>query len=222
MVSKISPFPLTINRERLHDLDDKEVSIAIGLRISACRRAKKITQKQLSMRSGYSTSQISQLESGLITPQIFVLLKLSKALDCDPAYLMLMNNSEEDEFISCSFDSYHEFQCNVFKISRKFCEENNISTEHSMVIRVDQKKDFTKKFSHNSYCIVDCSIFDLRRYIHETVFIKIDREVYIVDALKTPEGIEITSGMDRQTTIIKSRSEIDFVGRIKANFNLIF
>lgn len=61
---------------------------AFGEKLLAERKAKRLTQVELSQRSGVSQSHISQLEAGNLEPRLTTILALSAGLDIESAALM--------------------------------------------------------------------------------------------------------------------------------------
>lgn len=61
---------------------------AFAVILSGRRRRKRWTQIELAARSGIDNSYISQLEKGMKTPTLDVMLRLSKALGIVPERLM--------------------------------------------------------------------------------------------------------------------------------------
>ncbi|MDD2957721.1 MAG: helix-turn-helix transcriptional regulator [Lachnospiraceae bacterium] len=61
---------------------------SIGKRLSKARKAKKITQEQLSELTGMSVSEISRIETGRNSTTIDTLLKFCEELDVGLDYLL--------------------------------------------------------------------------------------------------------------------------------------
>ncbi len=68
--------------------DISHVRRAFAVVLSGRRLRKRWTQVELGARSGLDNSYISQLEKGLKTPTLDVMLRLSKALGIAPERLM--------------------------------------------------------------------------------------------------------------------------------------
>jgi transcriptional regulator with XRE-family HTH domain len=66
----------------------KKKSQSIGKRLLKLRREKKLTLKHVANETGLSTSYISQVEKGELTPPVSVLLQLSRALEIDSSVLL--------------------------------------------------------------------------------------------------------------------------------------
>jgi len=63
-------------------------SVIFGKIIAGLRQAAQISQEELADRAGIHRTYVSQMERGLKSPTIVVLLKLSKALDTTPSKVM--------------------------------------------------------------------------------------------------------------------------------------
>jgi transcriptional regulator with XRE-family HTH domain len=61
---------------------------AIGDRLLAARLVKKLTQRQLGEAIGLSEQVVNKYESGDVKPSIGAFVRLCKALDCRPDYLL--------------------------------------------------------------------------------------------------------------------------------------
>jgi transcriptional regulator with XRE-family HTH domain len=61
----------------------------IGTRLRTLRRARAMTQQQLSERSGVAVSTIVDIERGRAEPQIRTIRRLAEALDVSPERLVL-------------------------------------------------------------------------------------------------------------------------------------
>jgi transcriptional regulator with XRE-family HTH domain len=60
----------------------------IGRNLAACRAAVGMTQEQLSLESGLTTTQISRIEKGRANPLAETLVRLAKALGVPVAALV--------------------------------------------------------------------------------------------------------------------------------------
>ncbi len=56
--------------------------------IKYLREVNKLTQQELSARSGLAISTIRSIEGGAYLPRVDTVLKLAKAFDIDPAFLI--------------------------------------------------------------------------------------------------------------------------------------
>jgi transcriptional regulator with XRE-family HTH domain/ribosomal protein L37E len=70
----------------------------IGLRIRQLRRSRRMTQCQLHARSRVSRSWLSRIESGLMTPSLGTLEKLSEALGVSVNRFLALESGGEDLF----------------------------------------------------------------------------------------------------------------------------
>ena len=61
----------------------------VGSRVRTIRRARALTQRDLSDRSGIAVSTIVDIERGKTEPQIRTLRRLAKALEVTPERLVL-------------------------------------------------------------------------------------------------------------------------------------
>jgi transcriptional regulator with XRE-family HTH domain len=61
---------------------------ASGIFGSPCRRSAQIFQEELADRAGIHRTYVSQIERGLKSPTIVMLLKLSKALETSPSTII--------------------------------------------------------------------------------------------------------------------------------------
>ena len=66
----------------------RKVNDAIGIAISELRRELGLSQEELAERAGIHRTYVSQLERGIKSPTIAVLLKLSKALNTRPSRIL--------------------------------------------------------------------------------------------------------------------------------------
>lgn len=58
-----------------------DIRVAVGLNIQRLRRARELSQEELSLRSGCTRGYLSGIETGKKNPSIVLLEKLAKALD---------------------------------------------------------------------------------------------------------------------------------------------
>ena len=61
-------------------MEKKDIVKAVGLNIKKLRKASKLTQEQLAAESGLSTDTISSIERGKISPTVFTLHQIARAL----------------------------------------------------------------------------------------------------------------------------------------------
>jgi transcriptional regulator with XRE-family HTH domain len=69
-------------------------NIALGKIISGLRQSAGLSQEELAHRAGIHRTYVSQIERGLKSPTIVMLLKLSKALDTTPSKIMRQLEAE--------------------------------------------------------------------------------------------------------------------------------
>ncbi len=62
---------------------DKQLFLRLGYKIKYERVKRKISQLDLSLKTGLTTRTISRIECGTIDPKYSTLIKISKALDLD-------------------------------------------------------------------------------------------------------------------------------------------
>ncbi len=62
---------------------DKQLFLRLGYKIKYERVKRKISQLDLSLKTGLTTRTISRIECGTIDPKYSTLVKISKALDLD-------------------------------------------------------------------------------------------------------------------------------------------
>lgn len=72
-------------------MEKRDIVKAVGLNIKKLRKASKLTQEQLAAESGLSTDTISSIERGKISPTVFTLHQIARALKI-----------ENYELITCS------------------------------------------------------------------------------------------------------------------------
>ena len=75
----------------------------IGSRIKAKRTANKKTQEQLAEEISVSVGYISQIERGITKPNLELLAKLSKLLNCDVAYFISDTVVSKNEYLNNEF-----------------------------------------------------------------------------------------------------------------------
>ncbi|WP_354163983.1 MULTISPECIES: helix-turn-helix transcriptional regulator [unclassified Bradyrhizobium] len=63
-------------------------NITLGKIISGLRQSAGLSQEELAERAGIHRTYVSQIERGLKSPTIVMLLKLSKALETPPSKIM--------------------------------------------------------------------------------------------------------------------------------------
>lgn len=68
-------------QEILIEMRQKETRNAVIQKYVACRKNKKMTQEELSMRSGISRPNISRFESGNYNPSLEMMVRIAAALD---------------------------------------------------------------------------------------------------------------------------------------------
>ncbi len=62
---------------------DKQLFLKLGYKIKYERVKRKISQLDLSLKTGLTTRTISRIECGTIDPKYSTLVKIAKALDLD-------------------------------------------------------------------------------------------------------------------------------------------
>jgi transcriptional regulator with XRE-family HTH domain len=71
-------------------------NVILGKIILGLRQSARISQEELAERAGIHRTYVSQIERGLKSPTIVMLLKLSKALDTTPSKVMRLFETELD------------------------------------------------------------------------------------------------------------------------------
>jgi transcriptional regulator with XRE-family HTH domain len=69
-------------------------NVAFGKIIAGLRQAAKLSQEELADRADIHRTYVSQIERGLKSPTIVMLLRLSKALETTPSKLMRQLETE--------------------------------------------------------------------------------------------------------------------------------
>ncbi|WP_246716320.1 helix-turn-helix domain-containing protein [Bradyrhizobium diazoefficiens] len=69
-------------------------NITLGKIISGLRQSARLSQEELAGRAGIHRTYVSQIERGLKSPTIVMLLKLSKALETTPSKIMRQLEAE--------------------------------------------------------------------------------------------------------------------------------
>jgi transcriptional regulator with XRE-family HTH domain len=69
-------------------------NVILGKIIFSLRQSARISQEELAERAGIHRTYVSQIERGLKSPTIVMLLKLSKALDTTPSKVMRLFETE--------------------------------------------------------------------------------------------------------------------------------
>ncbi|NMD43690.1 MAG: helix-turn-helix transcriptional regulator [Firmicutes bacterium] len=72
------------------------MNIALGLRIRALRRLKRVTQQELAARLGISATLLSYIERGLKKPAPMMLEKIARELDVPREELFIIRGRSED------------------------------------------------------------------------------------------------------------------------------
>ena len=72
---------------------DAEDARVFGRHLRALRESRGLTQGQLAERCGASRPQIANLEAGNNAPTLGTLLRLAKALECEPSRLLQVFDS---------------------------------------------------------------------------------------------------------------------------------
>lgn len=75
----------------------KQEILSIGKKIKEIREKKKLSLKELSNRTGYSESVLSQIENHFISPPLGALLNIAKGLEISVG--QLLGESKEEPFI---------------------------------------------------------------------------------------------------------------------------
>jgi transcriptional regulator with XRE-family HTH domain len=66
----------------------KSANTALGLTIGRLRKNLSLSQEELADRAGIHRTYVSQLERGIKSPTLAVLIKIAKALDTKPSQLV--------------------------------------------------------------------------------------------------------------------------------------
>lgn len=69
-------------------------NITLGKIISGLRQSAGLSQEELAERAGIHRTYVSQIERGLKSPTIVMLLKLSRALETEPSKIMRQLEAE--------------------------------------------------------------------------------------------------------------------------------
>jgi transcriptional regulator with XRE-family HTH domain len=71
------------------ELPDRAAAVArFAATARACRKAKRLTQEDVSYRSGLHVAEVSRLERGLRDPQLWTIVRLARGLGVEPAELL--------------------------------------------------------------------------------------------------------------------------------------
>ena len=82
----------TRDMDYIYNMDGKEILIeqrqfdtrnAVIAQYVACRKAKRMTQDELSKRTGFSRPNICRFESGNYNPSLEMMVRIASALDMD-------------------------------------------------------------------------------------------------------------------------------------------
>ena len=71
------------------------IRVTVGLNIQRLRRAREISQEELSLRSGCTRGYLSGIETGKKNPSIEFLAKLAKSLDSDMSEFFVLPIKQE-------------------------------------------------------------------------------------------------------------------------------
>jgi transcriptional regulator with XRE-family HTH domain len=71
-------------------------NVIFGKVIASLRQSAEISQEELADRAGIHRTYVSQIERGIKSPTIVMLLKLSKALDTTPSKIMRLFETAAD------------------------------------------------------------------------------------------------------------------------------
>jgi transcriptional regulator with XRE-family HTH domain len=74
----------------------KIVNDAVGQTISKLRQNRGLSQEELADRAGIHRTYVSQLERGIKSPTLAVLIKIARALDTKPSELLRAVEDELD------------------------------------------------------------------------------------------------------------------------------
>ena len=74
--------------------DDYDILYEISQLITNTRKQLKITQKELSLKSGISQSNISKIENGNYVPSLLVLKRIADALGCRILIDFIINSED--------------------------------------------------------------------------------------------------------------------------------
>jgi len=80
----------------------KNINTKTGKNIARIRKKKNMTQRQLAEKIGVSQQQIGQWENAIKNPKIETILKISKALSCNPKEIIAEFDEEYDCLYSVS------------------------------------------------------------------------------------------------------------------------
>ncbi len=69
-------------------MENKEILVKLGARISLIRKAKGLSQQELAALIEYEKSHMSRLEKGGTNPTYLTLMKVAKALDISISELL--------------------------------------------------------------------------------------------------------------------------------------
>lgn len=72
-----------------------DIRVAVGLNIQRLRRAREMSQEELSLRSGCTRGYLSGIETGKKNPSILFLAKLAKALKSDMTEFFIPPTKQE-------------------------------------------------------------------------------------------------------------------------------
>lgn len=96
----------------------------IGEKIKSIRLEKKLTQKDIALKSEIAEITIRKIESGKNNPTINTVLKIARALDVNPNIFLFDDDEEIEKF-------------EVFKSNRKaFAEQWNKSFRHKKILEL--------------------------------------------------------------------------------------
>ena len=72
-----------------------DIRVAVGLNIQRLRRAREMSQEELSLRSGCTRGYLSGIETGKKNPSILFLARLAKALKSDMTEFFIPPTKQE-------------------------------------------------------------------------------------------------------------------------------
>jgi transcriptional regulator with XRE-family HTH domain len=74
--------------------EELPMSLSVGARVKAIREKKALSLRDVAQRTGFSESNIAQIESGEILPPLGDLVKLARALEMKMGYLLVQGESK--------------------------------------------------------------------------------------------------------------------------------
>lgn len=72
----------------MQSVRDQDILDKLAKRLKEIRKAQKLTQEQLSYKSGITLSQIARIETGRLNSSVCTLVIIAEALEVDPSELL--------------------------------------------------------------------------------------------------------------------------------------